>query len=200
MQGALCSCTCFTDHTRLLDPVLKVRLSYDEWAGRGAVGTFPITTSPSSEPNTSFIAVLTRSMANRKRSTRWRGGGRHNDQDRQSIQQRQSATLRDGAKGNAQQSGRRAAGGRGQNQNKQVDNAPNGPSSTPSNRIEATPAPPQEDHVPLNSFNAQEVKAALRQLPEPKPVIFKPTEKAPQTSRSGAPWASKRESLDFQSG
>ena len=139
-------------------------------------------------------------MANRKRFARWRGGGRHNDQDRQTTQQRQNSGPRDGGKGNAQQSGRRGAGGRGQNQNKQVENAPNGPTSTPSNRNEATPAPPQEDHVPLNNFNAQEVKAALRQLPEPKPVVFKATEKAPQTSRSGAPWASKRESPNFLSG
>ena len=84
------------------------------------------------------------------------------------------------------------AAGRAQNQNRQTDNTNwNGPGL--SNRNDsATVATPQDDSVRANNYNAQEVKASLKKLPEPKPAVYKPAEKTPTTTRSGNPWASKR--------
>ena len=78
---------------------------------------------------------------------------------------------------------------------KQTENTANGPAVM--NRSEAKrpdPAPvvPQEEHVPVGDFNAQEVRAGLKTTSEVKPAVYKPVDKATPATRSGSPWASKR--------
>ena len=48
--------------------------------------------------------------------------------------------------------------------------------------------------MPVNEFNAQEVKEGLKAISEPKPAIYKPTEKV-QNTRAAGPWGSKRACL-----
>ena len=121
-----------------------------------------------------------------------RGGRRVNDPDRQPGPQRQNTGPRDA--NTTPQQGRRGGAGRGQNQNRQADHVSNG--SLPANRndsrrTETAVAVPQEEHVPVNDFNAQEVRAGLKNQSEVKPQVYKPAEKVTPIARSGGPWASK---------
>lgn len=120
-------------------------------------------------------------------------GGRRGNNDQQSGLQRQNTGPRDGTL--TSQQGRRGGVGRGQNQNKQAEVAPNGPAPANRNDVkgpEPAVAVPQEEHVPVNNFNAQEVRASLKMTSEVKTTIYKPAEKATPAARSGSPWASKR--------
>jgi len=120
-------------------------------------------------------------------------GGRRGNVDHPGGLQRQNTGPRD-VNTTAQQ-GRRGAAGRGQNQAKQTDNTPNGPtgpSRTESKRPETTAVVPQEEHIPVNDFNAQEVRAGLRNTSDVKPAAYKLPEKTAPVARSGSPWGSKR--------
>jgi hypothetical protein len=120
-------------------------------------------------------------------------GGRRGNNDQQGGLQRQNTGPRDG--NTTPQQGRRGGAGRGQNQSKQTENAPNGPAVTTRNELKrsdlAAPVP-QEEHIPVNDFNTQEVRAGLKNTSEVKPAVYKPAEKAAPVARSGSPWASKR--------
>ena len=59
-------------------------------------------------------------------------------------------------------------------------------------RSDAAAAPAQEEHIPVNDFNAQEVRVGLKNASEVKPAIYKAAEKAAPVARSGSPWATKR--------
>lgn len=61
-----------------------------------------------------------------------------------------------------------------------------------SKRSDAAAAPAQEEHIPVNDFNAQEVRVGLKNTSEVKPAAYQPVEKAAPAARSGSPWASKR--------
>jgi hypothetical protein len=120
-------------------------------------------------------------------------GGRRGNNDQQSGLQRQNTGPRDG--NTTPQQGRRGGAGRGQNPNKPTENTTNGPaliSRNDSKRSDAAAAPAQEEHIPVNDFNAQEVRVGLKNTSEVKPAIYKPAEKAAPAARSGSPWASKR--------
>ena len=120
-------------------------------------------------------------------------GGRRGNNDQQGGLQRQNTGPRDG--NTAPQQGRRGGAGRGQNPNKPTENTTNGPAVTNRNeskRSDAAAAPAQEEHIPVNDFNAQEVRVGLKNTSEVKPAIYKPAEKAAPAARSGSPWASKR--------
>jgi hypothetical protein len=120
-------------------------------------------------------------------------GGRRGNNDQPGGLQRQNTGPRDG---NATpQQGRRGGAGRGQNPNKTAENTANGPAvahRNDSKRSDAATAPAQEEHIPVNDFNAQEVRAGLKNTSEVKPAIYKLAEKVAPAARSGSPWASKR--------
>src|SRR2546423_2395930 len=120
-------------------------------------------------------------------------GGRKGNNDQQGGLQRSNTGPREG--NTAPQQGRRGGAGRSQNQTKLADNTVNGPAATnrnEANRSDTTAALPQEDHIPVNDFNAQEVRAALKNHSEIKPAVYKAAEKPAPAARSGSPWASKR--------
>jgi hypothetical protein len=129
---------------------------------------------------------------NSKKRGSYRGGRRGNN-DQQGGLQRQNTGPRDG--NTTLQQGRRGGGGRGQNLAKQTENIPNSPTvtnRTESKRSDTTVAVPQEEHIPVNDFNAQEVRAGLKNTAEVKPTVYKSAGKATPLARSGSPWASKR--------
>ncbi|KAL4888346.1 hypothetical protein BDV59DRAFT_139764 [Aspergillus ambiguus] len=58
-------------------------------------------------------------------------------------------------------------------------------------REQSSPGPAQEQHVPVQGFNAAESKAALKRGPgEQKPFFYRPGGKD-ANNRSGGPWGSK---------
>ena len=141
-----------------------------------------------SQPAT--FSNMTRGTNSTKHGSR---GGRRGNNDQQSGLQRQNTGPRDG--NTTPQQGRRGGAGRGQNPNKPTENTTNGPaliSRNDSKRSDAAAAPAQEEHIPVNDFNAQEVRVGLKNTSEVKPAIYKPAEKATPAARSGSPWASKR--------
>jgi hypothetical protein len=120
-------------------------------------------------------------------------GGRRGNNDQQGGVQRQNTGPRDG--NTTPQQGRRGGAGRGQIQTKQTENTPNGPaviSRNESKRSDTAAAVPQEEHIPVNDFNSQEIRSGLKNTPEVKPAVYKPAEKTAPVARSGSPWASKR--------
>ena len=149
--------------------------------------------NPSTTP-----AKMTRGANSKKRGS-YRGGRRGNNEQQPGLQ-RQNTGPRDG--NSTPQQGRRGGGGRGQNQNKQVENTSNGPPSASRNdakRTEPSVAVPQEEHIPVNGFNAEEIRAGMKMSSEVKPTVYKPEQKATPASRSGSPWASKRKVCYSQS-
>jgi hypothetical protein len=146
----------------------------------------PLSSSP---PTT--CAKMARGTDGKKRGSH--RGGRRGNVDHPGGLQRQNTGPRDG--NTAPQQGRRGGAGRGHNQAKYTENTPNGPAPTnrtESKRSETAPLVPQEEHTPVNDFNAQEVRAGLRNTSDVKPAVYKPPEKAAPVARSGSPWASKR--------
>ncbi len=120
-------------------------------------------------------------------------GGRRGNNEQQSGLQRQNTGPRDG--NSTPQQGRRGGAGKGQNQNKQAENTSNGPAAANRNemkRAEPPAAVPQEEHIPVNSFNADEIRAGMKMNSEVKLMMYKPEQKATPATRSGSPWASKR--------
>ncbi|RAH40432.1 uncharacterized protein BO95DRAFT_447897 [Aspergillus brunneoviolaceus CBS 621.78] len=56
----------------------------------------------------------------------------------------------------------------------------------------APSGPRQEQHVPVQNFNATESKAALRRGPgEPRPFFYKPQSKDTNNNRASGPWGAK---------
>jgi hypothetical protein len=120
-------------------------------------------------------------------------GGRKGNNDQQGGLQRQNTGPRDF--NTTPQQTRRGGAGRGPNQTKQTENTPNGPAVTSRNeskRSDPVAAVPQEEHIPVSDFNAQEVRAGLKNTSDVKPTVYKPAEKNASVARSGSPWASKR--------
>lgn len=120
-------------------------------------------------------------------------GGRRGNADQQGGLQRQNTGPRDG--NTTPQQSRRGGVGRGLPQAKHPENSPNGPpvtNRTESKRPDTAAGVAQEEHIPVNDFNAQELRAGLKKASEVKPAVYKAVEKAAPPVRSGSPWASKR--------
>ncbi|OAX81362.1 hypothetical protein ACJ72_04293 [Emergomyces africanus] len=113
---------------------------------------------------------------------RWRGG-RGFDQNRQPGQRHQGGSLRDRPMGGHQQD-RQPHRGYGNNAN--ATNSWSPPHG----------GPPQEQHIPVKSFNAAESKGALKQgfqsAGSRAPFVYKPTGKEANNSRTASgPWGSR---------
>ncbi|KAK2800463.1 hypothetical protein FQN50_008138 [Emmonsiellopsis sp. PD_5] len=113
---------------------------------------------------------------------RWRGG-RGYDQNRQSGQRHQGGSLRDRSMGGHQQD---RHGHRGHGNHMNAANSWGSPHG----------GPPQEQHIPVKSFNAAESRDALKQgyqnVGVRGPLVYKPTGKEANNARSSGPWGSKR--------
>ncbi|PGH17140.1 hypothetical protein AJ79_01278 [Helicocarpus griseus UAMH5409] len=111
---------------------------------------------------------------------RWRGG-RGFDQNRQSGQRHQGGSMRDRSMGGHQQD-RHAHRGYGNNHAANSWGPPHG-------------GPPQEQHIPVRSFNAAESKDTLRQgfqsVGLRAPFVYKPTGKEASNNRASGPWGSR---------
>lgn len=110
---------------------------------------------------------MIRGTNTKKRGSR---GGRRGNNDNHPGLQRQNTGPRDGP--STPQQGRRGGAGRGQNQGKQAEIIPNGRTDVKRAADTATAAP-SEEHVPVNQFNAQEVRNALRMSSGVKPTLYK---------------------------
>ncbi|EGE79116.2 uncharacterized protein BDCG_01617 [Blastomyces dermatitidis ER-3] len=113
---------------------------------------------------------------------RWRGG-RGLDQNRQHGQRHQGGNLRDRSLGGHQQD-RHPHRGYGNNANATNSWGP------------LHGGPPQEQHIPVKSFNAAESKGALKQgyqnVGSRVPLVYKPTDKEVNNSRAASgPWGSR---------
>ncbi|KAH8700781.1 hypothetical protein BGW36DRAFT_374950 [Talaromyces proteolyticus] len=66
-------------------------------------------------------------------------------------------------------------------------------------RGQAAPSPTQEQHIPVNEFNAAECKTALERVPtQPAPIKYRPSglpAKDVATNRASGPWGVKPNSM-----
>src|SRR5271170_54677 len=121
-----------------------------------------------------------------------RGHQKGNDGDRQPNLPRDNARSREVSAGN--QSNRRPGAGKSQSQSQSQNQNANGPlsqnRSTPK-RGDMTMATAQDENAVVGGFDATAMRASLRKGHDATAEVYKPVEKT-TTSRSTAPWASKR--------